>query len=243
MNNLISEDEVPKNNEFNQNTENDRGINHWEFPNNVLVIDNLFDHHFVSELEHWFMTEQTWKLDNTANRYSQPYGLEGFHKFLAITHFDMKLTFNPDYEEINNPLRTVYHSIQEHLGLHDSYLNSIQSNAMPYMCDGTWHVDVGGTYNKMFDRIVAVDQMYTIMFFSNSKWLPEWGGQFQYIDRKGETHSIDYVPGRVVIFPAVLKHRADAPRAKYIYRLSTVFRVINSIEWVYNNSDPQIHSK
>ena len=112
---------------------------------------------------------------------------------------------------------------------------------MPYGCDGTWHVDVGGTYNKMFDRIVAVDQMYTLMFFCNSTWKPEWAGAFQYIDRNEQIQTIEYVPGRVIMFPAVLKHRAFAPTEKYIYRLSTVFRLLLSIEWVYNNQDPDIH--
>ena len=81
------------------------------------------------------------------------------------------------------------------------------------------------------------------MYFSNSRWDSDWGGQFEYIDRSGNSHKIDYVPGRIILFPAVLKHRADGPQKQYIYRLSTVFRIIMSIEWVYNNQDPEIHQK
>ena len=83
----------------------------------------------------------------------------------------------------------------------------------------------------------------SLMYFSNSRWDSDWGGQFEYIDRSGNSHKIDYVPGRIILFPAVLKHRADCPQKQYIYRLSTVFRIIMSIEWVYNNQDPEIHQK
>ena len=190
--------------EFHNNTENDRGVKHTFGPNNVIIIDDLFDHHFISEVEHWFMTDQAWKLDNTASRYSQPYGLDGFHKFLSITHFMMPDMFNPDWPGFDPILEQVYSATTEHLGIQDAFLNSIQSNAMPYKCDGTFHVDVGGTYHKLFDRIVAVDQMYTLMYFSNSRWDSDWGGQFEYIDRSGNSHKIDYVPGRIILFPAFI---------------------------------------
>ena len=221
------------------NTQNDRGIVHEFGPENVMTIDNLFDHHFVSEYENWMMTDQSWFIDNTANRYSKPYGLEGYHKFLAITHYQFHESINPEFSGVARELSTVLDNVRAHLSIQDSFLNSIQSNAMPYKHDGTWHQDVGGVYNSMFNGIVAVDQMYSLMFFGNSVWKNEWGkGKFYYKDNSDKEHSIDYVPGRVILFPAVLHHRADAPEEPYIFRLSTVFRLIMTIEWVYNHTDP-----
>lgn len=228
---------------FQTNPNNDRGISHIEFktPDHILVVDGLYDRHFVSEVEHWFMTKQNWMLDNTANRYTVPYGLEGFHKFLAITHFNFIDTYRSDFPGLDvaiGPLHQVYRGAINHLGVEDSVLSSVQSNAMPYKCDGTWHVDVGGTYNKLFNNIVAVDQLYTLMFFQNNIWEPEWGGSFFVIDSNKVEHEIKYVPGRLILFPAHLSHRANAPNEKYIYRLSTVFRLIMTINWVFENTPP-----
>ena len=220
------------------NTQNDRGIVHEFGPENVMTIDGLFDHHFISEYEHWMMCDQEWKIDNTANRYTKPYGLEGYHKFLAITHYQFPDSFQPEFSGVDLQLSTVADTVREHLAIHDAFLATIQSNAMPYKLHGTWHVDVGGTYNPMFNGIIAVDQLYSCMYFGNSVWKNEWGGKFYYKDNSGEEHAIDYVPGRIVLFPAVLQHRADAPEETYIYRLSTVFRLIMTIEWVFNNTEP-----
>ena len=219
------------------NTQNDRGIVHGFGPDNVMTIDNLFDHHFISEYEHWMMTSD-WTIDNTANRYTKPYGLEGYHKFLSITHYQFHESFLPEFSSVPKELSIVHESVTQHLGIQDSFLSVIQSNAMPYKLHGTWHVDVGGTYNPMFNGIVAVDQMYTLMFFGNSIWKDKWGGKFYYKDSSKKEHSIDYVPGRVILFPAVFEHRADAPEEAYIFRLSTVFRLIMTIEWVFNHTDP-----
>ena len=239
MENLIKDNLTTQ---FQSNTLNDHGIVHGFGPDNVITIDNLFDSHFVSEYEFWMMTDQKWAIDNTANRYSKPYGLEGYHKFLAITHFMFPDTFNPDFSGIPKVLSTIHEACTRHLGIQDSFLSAIQSNAMPYKLHGSWHKDVGGVYNPMFNGIVAVDQMYTLMFFGNSIWKDEWGGKFYYKDKSNKEHSIDYVPGRVILFPAVFDHRADAPEDKYQFRLSTVFRLIMSIEWVFNNTEPSTPS-
>ena len=71
------------------------------------------------------------------------------------------------------------------------------------------------------------------MVMNNTKWKPEWGGQFQMLDEDGkllEEH--DYIPGRVVIFPGWIRHSGLAPLVPYVYRFTTVFRVVMEQEKV-----------
>ena len=87
--------------------------------------------------------------------------------------------------------------------------------------DGSSHTDGANHYE------------YTVMVMNNTKWKPEWGGQFQMLDEHGtilEEH--DYIPVRVVVFPGWIRHRGLAPLVPYVYRFTTVFRVIMEQEKV-----------
>ena len=65
------------------------------------------------------------------------------------------------------------------------------------------------------------------MVFPNPEWKPEWEGKFQVFseDKKELLEEHEYVPGRIILFPSHLPHRALAPVGDYLYRYSIVFGI------------------
>ena len=70
------------------------------------------------------------------------------------------------------------------------------------------------------------------MYFLNSEWEKGWGGEFQFMDKidtNGEgsqvLKSIDYIPGRLILFKASIPHRGLAPLKPYVLRKSIVWRL------------------
>ena len=67
---------------------------------------------------------------------------------------------------------------------------------------------------------------YSVMLFSNSTWDPKWGGQFEIFDEQKENiiQTVDYFPGRVVVFKGHLYHRGLSPLVPNVLRTSIVWK-------------------
>lgn len=62
----------------------------------------------------------------------------------------------------------------------------------------------------------------TGLYFANSQWLPGWHGELIMCDPMGESmYAIEPRPGRLVLFPGEIPHRAgSSSRACYAHRLT-----------------------
>ncbi len=177
------------------------------------VIDDLFDHAFITSLEEIILDSVPVHTTNVANSNSHPKGRNGgTHRFFGTDIFSRSSINRVDFlhpkanhffdvfdvieSEFNSPLK----------------LFRIDLNLQFYGQDGSPHIDEGE---------------YTIMLMNNSEWKPEWGGQFQLMsdDQTTVLEEWDYVSGRVLMFPSNVPHRGLAPLVKNVYRYSTVFRV------------------
>lgn len=88
------------------------------------------------------------------------------------------------------------------------------ANIYPSGFDGTIHTD----YNE--------ENKPTFLFCSNSRWEPEWGGEFIiYNDQKEATKVFSYKPNRLIVFDGRLPHRAVAPtRVSSLLRSTIAFQ-------------------
>ena len=98
-------------------------------------------------------------------------------------------------------------------------LKKIHINGQVYGQDGCFHRDS------------EESNVISVLIFTNSFWVPSWGGAFTYIQEPSpEVHSVAYVPNRAVIFPANTLHCGQAPlRCTDRMRTSLVF-VFDSYE-------------
>lgn len=71
------------------------------------------------------------------------------------------------------------------------------------------------------------DQLSSV-YFSHDEWNPDWGAELQFYDENGDIlMSVTPRPGRVVIFPGYIPHRATSlSRMCPLLRVSIVFKFI-----------------
>ena len=177
------------------------------------VIDDLFDHAFITSLEETILDSVPVYTTNVANSNSYPKGRNGgTHRFFGVDIFSRTSlnrvdTLHPKASEFFDVFDVIEKEFVSPLNLF-----RIDLNLQFYGQDGSPHID---------------EFQYTIMLMNNSQWKPEWGGQFQLLsdDQKTVVEEYDYVPGRVLMFPSNVYHRGLAPLVKDVYRYSTVFRV------------------
>lgn len=209
--------------------------NHW-------VWDDLIDPIKLIELDRLTNESINWNFTNIANReigktYPPNIG-KGSHIFWGSTLYsDMFNGFND--KPISNIPDEIWKLTQWLLGFisgkfenSNVNLREISINGQSMGMDGTTHIDV-------FDN---VNLDYTLMYFPNSKWEEDWGGDFQFMKEGhgSEEHnkvlkSINYVPGRLILFKAFIPHRGLAPLKPYILRKSIVWRLsIKNLNFKYN---------
>ena len=179
---------------------------------NVKIWEDLLDDRFLLDLDEE-SNIYPWKLNNVANRYSFPYGSKGTHLLWGAV-FD-----HTKKEEVPKNLRELYNFLNKNFLKNEYNLTAIQLNAQSQGQEGTSHID--GAYG---------DNKYTLMVFINYKWEKEWGGEFQFVDAIGNTDfnilkSIDYKPGKVILFNGNIPHRGLSPNIPYVVRKSLVYRL------------------
>ncbi|MGH8036061.1 MAG: 2OG-Fe(II) oxygenase, partial [Lysobacterales bacterium] len=99
-------------------------------------------------------------------------------------------------------------------------IGRIHVNCLPY----------GDLLNNHQDGLPGAS--LTGLYFGNAKWQADWQGELIMCDPGGESlYAIEPKPGRMVLFPGEIPHRAGAPsRACYAHRLSIghKFRAVKS---------------
>ncbi len=178
---------------------------------NSHIVDDLFDLQFLCKMEEVILEIPIFTT-NTANPKSFPMGLIGSHRLFGTDIFVR--------EDINRTTKLhqdaeiffdAFDIIKRELFEVNLYLRRIDLNLQYFGQDGTPHVDGEGM---------------TVMIMNNTKWDPDWGGQFQLVVDGKVIEEIEYKPGRIVLFDAGIPHRGLAPLNKYAYRYSTVYRVV-----------------
>jgi hypothetical protein len=85
-------------------------------------------------------------------------------------------------------------------------------------------LEYGAHLTNHTDNVVPGSR--TVLYFGNAYWSSEWGGELIICDAHGESlYAIEPRPGRLVLFPSTITHRAGAPnRACYEQRLTVVHK-------------------
>lgn len=90
----------------------------------------------------------------------------------------------------------LYDKICQNLNKKFSGFSRIYANGQTACQYGTPHIDEGDT---------------TFIYYPNLEWGLTWQGGLFFIENNEITKIISYKPNRVVLFPAKIKHYADAP--------------------------------
>jgi hypothetical protein len=190
------------------------------------VIDDLFDMQFLADLEDTILETPVYST-NVANPASFPHGRTGSHRLFGADIFVRHgLNRVETLHKEANKFFDAFAIIEQEVFNCPIFLRRIDLNLQYYGQDGSAHTDG------------VEDNDWTIMIMSNTKWKPEWGGQFQLLEGDKVVEQHDYVPGRLVIFPGNVLHRGLAPLDRYAYRYTTVFRVvIDDFEGIQSNWD------
>lgn len=82
------------------------------------------------------------------------------------------------------------------------------------------HIPYGDLLSNHVDG--QPEQVLTGLYFANAEWLQDWGGELILCDQNQESlYAIEPRPGRLVLFPGDILHRAGAPtRLCFVPRLS-----------------------
>jgi hypothetical protein len=169
-----------------------------------FILDDLIDESFLSDLDlrlsnFWGASLYKYNSDVFKIQNNVPNNVQGLYYFIE--------------NEVRNILQR------------DFMLMSIDLNAQSLGQDGTYHRD---TYMEKFPHLDYKND-YTVMVFLNSTWKDGWGGEFQFSE-KGDSNvpplkSIDYIPGRIILFRGDIPHRGLGPKVKKVVRKSLVFRL------------------
>ena len=179
----------------------------------IRIWDNLLDDRFLLDLDEE-SNYYTWVLNNTANRFSFPYGKKSSHLFWVSDLFSKEDPHKP----VPTPILDLFEYLIKNVLKKPFHLQQIQINGQSMGQDGTCHMD--SQLNS---------KEYTLMVFINYKWEKEWGGEFQtlkdYDNSSKITNHIEYIPGRIILFDGSIPHRGLSPNIPYVVRKSLVFRL------------------
>ena len=173
------------------------------------VIDNLFDELFIQEISRRVSNIPV-SPNNVAGERTYPYGLKGSSLIFGSTLFDRK---SVNHINVLEPAAKIFFPILEKIENHletKFYCKSIFLNVQCIGQDGAEHAD---SENK--------DDL-TILQFTTANWKSDCGGEFELCNPK---EVYDYVPGRIIVVPSHIPHRALAPTDSSLIRTSIAYRV------------------
>lgn len=175
---------------------------------NVKIWDDLIDDRFLLDLDEE-SNSYSWGLGNIANRNSFPYKKKGSHLLWGV---------NFSLDSVPKNIISLYHFLINNVVKQQYKLNLIQINGQSLGQNGTVHVDTSFNTGER-----------TLMVFINFKWQEKWGGKFQLLEEYNDNakilKSIEYIPGRIILFDGNIPHRGLAPTEPYIVRKSLVYRL------------------
>jgi hypothetical protein len=167
----------------------------------------------------WLMEKCDWRCNNVANRHTQPYGIEGSHRFMGSDIYDncegaedkfWEYVYRGNFEQLEK-----FWNMYNHIQLHSKnkcMLQSIWGNLQYKDMDGTFHLD-GAENQTAFIMMLAYQDIEENM-----------GGGF-YHEPSGQ--NIPFKQGRVVEITASDKHKGLAFNVPHIPRFSLKFLGLN----------------
>lgn len=71
------------------------------------------------------------------------------------------------------------------------------------------------------------DGEFTFLYYPNIEWRTEYQGHLMFLEGNEIVRSVTYRPNRAVLFPAKIKHYADAPNTYYPdLRISLAYKLV-----------------
>lgn len=189
------------------------------------IWDGLFDDVFLHELDLDLSNTSFWGLGNVANSTSYPYGLKGSHNFWGATLYRENANIFKVINETPQKVQDLFYFLKSKID-RDFKLLEISLNAQSLGQDGGWHLD---HYASIAPPEMKYNEDYTMMLFLNPIWEKDWGGEFQFTDRLEKSSkpliTLDYTPGRVILFKGIIPHRGLGPKVSKVVRKTLVFRL------------------
>jgi hypothetical protein len=178
----------------------------------LTVWDNKIDDEFIFEKDKE-SDNYYWEFNNTAMSHSFPNNRKSSTMFWGCKYFPS--------EEIKNQYINLAKFCSTYLFRKKILkINRIFLNGQTLGQDGVCHTDIENESRNE----------KTLMVYLNHKWDKEWGGEFQvfksFSDDPEIDFTIDFKPGRIILFDVNLPHRALAPKTSGVLRKSLVFRLI-----------------
>jgi hypothetical protein len=170
--------------------------------NKIIVRDNLFDETFIKLFYDFCITENHWFYGRKSalNRDNLIWG---------------SILWEPgDYR--NFFVEYIFRKFLNDQNLNAEILSCVL-NGQTKGQHTTWHVDL---YDSDVDDI---DNKYTLIYYVNSHWNESTGSTKIKVQDKEE--KIDFVPGRVALFPSSLQHCAEAPEAENLLRITCAYKL------------------
>lgn len=180
------------------------------------IIDGFFDDAFLHEL-HKTIMDVPMCAKNSARRSSWPYGERTEYRLFGYTLFLRRnlnriLILEKDYAQ---KFFDIFEALEEKILKHNFLIKEIFLNMQHTGCHGMTHTDGND------------DTELTLMIMTNPVWEKDWGGEFQILDENEKVlETYDYIPGRIILFPAKVRHRGLGPIKEYIYRYTLVYRIL-----------------
>lgn len=177
-----------------------------EMDTEVRIVDGAFDETFIQWSAEYFTKRYNWKYGNRSGAVNDE----------AIFWISVDNEMGMNIED--DPLVTYIQLVaQREFEYHLNEVDDIYLNGHTYELDGTLHSDVPT------GKGVGKD-LYTLLYmpnFINTDVI----GNFEFM-----RNPVEYVPGRLVMFPSIHTHRGLAPKNKSDLRITLAWKCMN-ITW------------
>ena len=166
--------------------------------NDIMVYDDFFPIDIQEEIFNKIMTSG-WSYTGGGGGI----GEEGFSRFWHVDGLEKDYYFSS----------FLYNKICQKLNMTFSGFERIYANGQTACQYGTPHTDDGDM---------------TFLYYPNLEWGLTWQGGLFFIKNGEIDRTITYKPNRAVLFPAKIKHYADAPSRLYNeLRISLAYKLWN----------------
>ena len=166
----------------------------------VLVVDDIFDDQAVVDSELFFYGDFMWSYNNGSTEEDKDsvkfFFARADESFKAQSIFD---NFKLEMEK-KNILRI------------DANPLEVFVNGQTYGLDGSLHMDNSMPY------------YYTLLYMVNSGDTSDIGDFLFQKPGEDETTTIDFKPGRFILFPSCWKHTGLAPKVKNKFRMTLAYK-------------------
>lgn len=170
--------------------------------NKVIIVDDVYDQEDIKKNERIIQSHARWTYSHSSNSGEED----------GVTFFISEL----DHDECFLTKQIITDFFLEANVKLVSRPPDVYLNGQTYGLDGTWHTDD----DELKDR-------HTLLYMVNSGDT-EKIGDFQYIDpsNKGYIETVEFKPGRLVLFPSHWDHRGLAPTTKNKMRITLAYKVM-----------------